>query len=140
MNPDKEHAKWAKRNPPGTHNRMSPETKEAIQEIKREVDKKIDELKNEHIRPAFKRMEDIEKLHRDDMDSLENKLDTKVSFKIFTWVLALLMAVVIGIQGVIWLQVKESYNKTLETYDKAKDVSFKTDLIQQRLDQFEAVK
>ena len=40
MNPDEEHAKWALLNPVGTH-RMSPETKEAIQEIKKEVDKKF---------------------------------------------------------------------------------------------------
>lgn len=112
---------------------MSPETKEAIQEIKREVDKKVDELKNEHIRPLFRLIENLEEKHDNDMSVVNTKIETKVSFKLFTWVLGILMLIVIGIQGVVWFQVKE-------TYEKANEVNTSVSLIQYQLNQFEAVK
>lgn len=132
MNPDREHAKWAKRNPPNTHNRMSPETKEAIQEIKKEVDKKFDELKNEHLRPIYEQMKEISDKHEKDMGIIESKVESKVSFKIFTWVLSILMAIVIGSQGAIWSEAKKANNTANETGSNVRLINF-------RLDQFEAI-
>lgn len=124
MNPETEREKLSRRNPPGKYS-MSPETKEALREIKKDVDRKFEEIKSE--------IKEIENKHEKDMVIIEAKVESKVSFKIFTWVLAILMMVVIGIQGVVWFQVKET-NSTTNKVDK------NIDLINYRLDQFEAVK
>lgn len=112
---------------------MSAETREAIREVKDEVTKKFDELKEEHIKPLNQRIKNAEDKHEKDMKIIQAEVDGKVSFKVFTWVLGILMFVVVGIQSVVWFQVKETYNKTNEV-DKS------VSLISQRLDQFEAVK
>lgn len=115
------------------HITMSSETKEAIKDIKQEIDKKFDELLAQHITPLREEIKKLEEKRERDLEIIETKVAGKVSFKVFTWVLAILMAIVIGVQGVVWFQVKQTYEKTNEV---GKDVS----LIQYRLDRFESVK
>ena len=45
----------------------------------------------------------------------EEKLDAKVSFSTFTWVLGILMVVVLGLLGIIWSRVEGIYTETTQT-------------------------
>lgn len=104
------------------HERTSPETRDAIREVKLEFEKRIGELKDDHISPLET---NIEKIAAD--------VKNKVSFKIFTWVLSILMAIVIGWMGIIWVTLQQLGEKT-------NTVNYNVGLIQWRLDNFEVTK
>lgn len=104
------------------HERMSPETREALKEVEQSFKEMIVELKDEHIAPI-----------REDVKGLKIEMKNKVSFKIFTWVLSILMAIVIGWMGIIWVTLQQLGEKT-------NTVNYNVGLIQWRLDNFEVTK
>lgn len=104
------------------HDHMSPETRDAIKEMKDMFEKVVSELKEEHIAPI-----------REDVKGIKIELKNKVSFKIFTWVLSILMAIVVGWMGLIWTSLQQLTEKTIL-------VNNNISLIQYRLDHFEVVK
>lgn len=67
------------------------------------------------------------------LDVINIKIDSKVSFKLFTWILGVLMVVVIGIQAII-------YSKVEETNGKVGDTKEQVTLIKYRLDNAEITK
>lgn len=64
-------------------------------------------------------MFDLERRLTEKVDSNEKvmaeKLSNKVSFSIFTWVLGVLMLIVLGIQGIIWVRVESTNTAAQET-------------------------
>mgnify|MGYP006276641833 CR=1 FL=1 len=64
---------------------------------------------------------------------IRTELDNRVKYQHFTWVLGLLMAIVIGLLGVIYVQVKETSTAVIKMQEQVT-------LIQYRLDSAEITK
>lgn len=101
--PDKAHEEYFKHYNDEEHMSASKETLNLLSELERRLEGKLDTMK----------------------DKIDEQLSGKVSFKVFSWVLGILMAVVLGVLGIIYNRVEGIYEQTNVTNIKVSEIQGK---------------
>lgn len=100
-------------------------------DLENKIEKEVDKLMNQ-ISSSYAKLEEGLKAHADHDASrfrdVNKELDNRVTFKVFSWILGILLVIVMGLFGVIWYELQETQDLSRSISDVTIELKTQWDL------------